>query len=153
MKTIPKIAVIVAAIAFLLPLATQNASAQPQHPAYLHALSDLRDARAHLQRPDGGALHDEERNAVEEINHAIEKIKKAAIDDGKNVDDHVHVDAHLPWNGRLHKARDLLDKAHHDAGEEEDNPATQGLQGRVLYHIDRAHRYVDAALAIVESRQ
>src|ERR1700678_4445942 len=65
MKTLSKVALIAVAIAFLLPLMTQHASAQPQHPAYLHALSDLRDARAHLERPDGGALHDEERNAVE----------------------------------------------------------------------------------------
>jgi hypothetical protein len=146
MKTISKLAVIAAAIAFLLPLATQNASAQPKHPAYLHALSDLRDARAHLERPDGGALHAEERAAIEEINHAIDEIKKAAIDDGKNIDDHVHVDANRPWAGRLHDARDLLDKAHHDVAQEEDNPTTRGLQVRVLGHIDRAHHFVDQAL-------
>jgi hypothetical protein len=150
MKTLSKIALLVAALAFLLPLTSQNVHAQGKHPAYLHALSDLRDARAQLQRPDGGALHAEERAAIDDINKAIAEIKKAAIDDGKNIDQHDAVDAHLPWTGRLHKARDLLDKAHHDVKEEEDNPGAQGLQVRVLEHIDRAHHHVDEAIAIVE---
>ena len=97
MKNLTKITAIVAAMIFLIPWAARNAGAQPQHPAYLHALADLRDARAHLERPDGGALHAEERSAVEEIDHAISEIKKAAIDDGKNINDHVHVDANRPW--------------------------------------------------------
>jgi hypothetical protein len=151
MKTLSKVALIAVAIAFLLPLMTQNARAQPQHPAYLHALSDLRDARAHLERPDGGALQAEERAAIDDINHAIDEIKKAAIDDGKNIDDRVHVDANKPWAGRLHDARELLDKAHHDVAKEEDNPTTRGLQARVLSHIDRAHHHVDEALAVVGS--
>jgi hypothetical protein len=146
MKTLPRIAVIVAAMAFLTPLATRNADAQPQHPAYLHALSDLRDARAHLERPDGGPLHADERAAVEEIDHAISEVKKAAIDDGKNINEHVHVDAHRPWAGRLHDARDLLDRAQHDVAQEEDNPTTRALRDRVLSHIDRARHFVDRAL-------
>lgn len=151
MKTLLRVTLLAAAIAFLVPFATQNASAQPQHPAYLHALSDLRDARGLLQRPDGGALHAEERAAIDDINHAIDEIKKAAIDDGKNIDDHVHVDSNKPWAGRLHDARELLDKAHRDVAQEEDNPTTRGLQGRVLSHIDRAHHHVDEALAVVGS--
>jgi len=151
MKTLTKFAVIAAAIAFLLPFPSQNVHAQGKHPAYLHALADLRDARAYLQRPDGGALHAEESAAIADINHAIDEIKKAAIDDGKNPDDHVHIDGHLGWAGRLHKSRELLDKAHHDVTEEEDNPAAQGLQGRVITHIDRAHHHVDEAIAIVDS--
>ena len=151
MKTLTRIAVVAAVIAFLLPFTSQNVRAQGRHTAYLHALADLRDARAYLQRPDGGALHAEESAAIADINHAIDEIKKAAIDDGKNPDDKVHIDGHLGWTGRLHKARELLDKAHHDVTEEEDNPAAQGLQGRVITHIDRAHHHVDEAIAIVDS--
>ena|SRR5271154_434806 len=151
MRIHAKIALIVAAIALLVPLTSQNLSAQGKHPAYLHALSDLRDARAHLQeRPDHGALHAEEKAAVDEINHAIDEIKKAAIDDHKNINDHVHIDANVPWSGHLHQARDLLDKAHRDVAQEEDNPETRGLQARVITHIDRAHQYVEAALAIAD---
>jgi hypothetical protein len=147
MKNLTKITAIVAAMIFLIPWAARNAGAQPQHPAYLHALADLRDARAHLERPDGGALHAEERSAVEEIDHAISEIKKAAIDDGKNINDHVHVDANRPWAGRLHDAHDLLSKAHHDVAQEEENPTTRGLRDRVLSHIDKASYFVDQALA------
>lgn len=152
MKTLFRFAMLAAAFAFLMPFAASNANAQNRHPAYIHALADLRDARAHLQhRPDGSPIHVEEKNAIEEINHAIDEIKKAAIDDGKNIDQHEPVDAHLPWSGHLHQARDLLDKAHHDVAQEEDNPTTRGLQARVLQHIDRAHHHVDEALAIAEA--
>jgi len=152
MKTLLKISLVALALAFLMPLATSSISAQGKHPYYLHALSDLRDARAHLQRPDGGALHAEESPAIESINKAIGEIKKAAIDDGKNIDDHTPIDGHLDWKGRLHRARELLDKAHGDVAREEDDPATRGLQRRILDHIDHAHHHVDEALAIVETR-
>ncbi len=151
MKTLFKISLIALALAFLLPFSLSTADAQGKHPYYLHALTDLRDARAHLQRPDGGALRDEESAAIHEIDEAINDIKKASIDDGKNIDAHEPVDAHLPWKGRLHKAKDLLDKAHQDCSHEEDDPASRGLQRRVLAHIDAAHHHVDDAIAIVET--
>ena len=149
MKTLMKLAF----AALLMSLSfTVSASAAPEpadHPSYLHALSDLRDARAHLERPDGGELHQQEKDAVKEIDKAIGEIKAASIDDGKNIADHMPVDAHLPWSGRLHKALDLLDKAHKDVAREEDDPATRGLQARALEHIDKAHRHVEEAIAIV----
>lgn len=129
-------------------LAPSTVSAQA-HPAYLHALSDLRDARAHLERPDGGALHDQERKAVHDIDAAIDEIKKASYDDHKNPNDHVRVDPHMPWAGRLHSALELIDKAHRDIAQEEDNGAARGWQQRALDHIDRAHHHVEEAIAIV----
>jgi hypothetical protein len=152
MKTLLKISLMALALAFLLPYSTMTADAQGKHPYYLHALTDLRDARAHLQRPDGGALREEETAAIRDIDAAINEIKHASIDDGKNIDAHEPVDAHLPWRGRLHKAKDLLDKAHQDCSHEEDDPYTRGLQRRVLDHIDHAHHHVDEAIAIVETR-
>ncbi len=107
--------------------------------------------RAHLQRPDGGALRMEEQGAINEINEAIKIIKEAAIEDGKNIDDHTPVDKNLDWKGRLHRARELLDKAHGDVSHEEDDPATRGLQRRVLDHIDHAHHHVDEAIALVDA--
>jgi hypothetical protein len=151
MKTLFKLSLIALTLAFLMPAATRSVGAQGKHPSYLHALSDLRDARAHLQRPDGGALRDEEKSAIGEIDEAIRLVKAAAIEDGKNIDDHVPVDNHLDWTGRLHRARELLDKAHGDVAREEDDPNTRGLQRRVLDHIDHAHAHVDAALAVVSS--
>jgi tetratricopeptide (TPR) repeat protein len=126
-----------------------NAHATPvpqRHPAYLHALSDLRFARAYLKRPDGGDLRQQEADAIAEIDKAIDEIKKASIDDGKNLNDHPPVDAHLALVGRLQKALELLDKAHVDISKEEDNPANAGLQQRAMGHIDKAHKHVEEAI-------
>ena len=77
-------------------------------------------------------MHDAEKNAIDEIDKAIAEIKAAAIDDGKNIDDHPgDFDPHLRWVGRLNKAAALLDKAHDDAAKEEDDASAQGLQARV----------------------
>jgi len=116
------------------------------HPAYLHALSDLRDARAHLEQIGNDAVVDEQVHAIDHIDKAIGEIKKAAIMDGKNIADHVPVDAHLARTGRFHKALELLDKAKADVSGEEDQPDTQGLQLRVLRHIDEAKHSVIHAI-------
>jgi hypothetical protein len=129
-------------------------SAKPQppkeHPAYLHALTDLRHARANLQHPDGGELREQEKKAIHEIDEAITEIKKASIDDGKDLNDHPVVDAGLDWRGRLHRSLELVNKAHNDVAREEDNGAAQGLQQRALEHIDKAHKHIEEAIHLVE---
>jgi hypothetical protein len=145
---------LVLAISVLLLFVATYSSAKPapmpEHPAYLHALSDLRDARAHLQRPDGGELRDQEKKAIHDIDDAINEIKKASIDDGKDLNDHVPVDANLDWRGRLHKSLDLVNKAHNDVAREEDDAFAQGLQQRALKHIDEAHRHIEEAIEVVQ---
>ncbi len=116
------------------------------HPAYLHALSDLRDARAHLQHMGSEKVIDDELRAIDEIDKAIHEVKRAAIEDGKNIEDHTPVDVHLNRTGRFHKALELLDKARRDASGEEDQADTQGLQLRVIHHIEEAHHAVEHAL-------
>jgi hypothetical protein len=131
-------------------LATGVYAAPPQeHPAYLHALSDLRDARAHLQRPNGGALEHQEQDAIAEIDKAIHEIKAASIDDGKNIDAHPPIDDHLEWGGRLRRANELLGKAFSDIDKEEDNGYAQGLKRRALEHINLARRHVKEAMDLV----
>jgi len=152
MKTLVKVSLITVALAFLLPTVSQELLAQARHPHYLHALSDLRDARAHLERPNGGALQQQESDAIHDIDEAIREIKHASIDDGKNISDHAAVDAHMPWQGRLRKSRDLIDRAIADCSKEEDDPHTQGLQARILDHLHKAHHHVDEAIAIVDHR-
>ena len=124
------------------------AFAQGQHPAYLHALTDLRAARAHLQRPDRGALRQQEKDAIQEIDAAIGEIKKASIDDHKGLEDHEPVDAKLDWPGRLHRSIELLKKARTDISQEEDNRFARGLQDRAYEHIDKAIRHAEEAVAI-----
>ena len=152
MKTLVKVSLITVALALLLPTISQELLAQGKHPHYLHALSDLRDARAHLERPNGGELRQQEKEAIHQIDEAIDEIKRASIDDGKNIEEHAPVDAHLPWQGRLHKAHDLIGKAIADCSKEEDDPATRGLQARILEHLHKAEHHVDEAIAIVASR-
>jgi hypothetical protein len=126
--------------------------AQGKHPAYLHALSDLRMARGLLERPNGGELKEQEKMAIHNIDDAIAEIKRASIDDGKDIADHAMVDPHLPWAGRLRKAQELLTDARRDCRKEEDNPETRGLQMRVLHHVNEASKHVADAIAIVASR-
>ena len=115
-----------------------------RHPAYLHALTDLRHARAHLENLAATHHMDkEEEHAINEIDKAIDEIKRAAIDDGKNLNDHPPVDAGMDRTGRFRRAQELLDKAHNDIAREEDAPSVRGLRDRALQHIDEAHHIVD----------
>jgi len=152
MKHVAKLAVPVVLLVLFLALINTPASAQAdRHPAYLHALTDLRHARAHLERPDGGELRKEEKDAIHSIDDAINEIKKASIDDGKDLNDHPPVDARLDHAGRLHRALELLNKAHNDISREEDNQFAQGLQQRAMGHIDKAHHHVEEAINWVAS--
>lgn len=125
----------------VVSLAGTAASAdQPgKHPFFLHALSDLRSARANLEKRGGDAeVRWDEGRAVADIDAAIGKIKQAAVDDGKDVSDHPPVDAREPRVGRLHKALAALEAAHADVNREEDNAFAQGLKSRALVDIDAA---------------
>jgi hypothetical protein len=133
-----------AALVFVVAVCTALTFAEEpgRHPAYLTALTDLRHARAHLSAPSAsGRVDDLEQHAVEEIDKAIGEIKHAAIDDGKNLNDHPPVDAQMDRVGRFHRAVELLDKAHRDIAQEEDDPSTHGLRDRALRHIDAARNF------------
>jgi hypothetical protein len=130
----------------LLPLLA-NADLPGKHPAYLHALSDLRTARWMLEhRPGDAAVSANEDVAVAEIDKAIGEIKRAAIDDGKNVNDHPNVDVPADRPGHLHKALELLRKVRSDVAREEDDPATRGLRDRAVHHIDAATHATERAI-------
>ncbi len=142
MKTVRYCAV----ITFLLVVCTSLTFADEpgRHPAYMHALTDLRHARAHLERGTwSGRMDREEDLAIAEIDSAIREIKHAAIDDGKNLNDHPPVDSKLRHRGRYHRALELLDSARHDIKEKEDDVFAHGLRHRALEHIDEARRIVE----------
>jgi hypothetical protein len=128
--------------ALLLPAAT-FAQMPGKHPAYLHALSDLRMARAYLET----ATDQYSVQAKTQIEDAINDLKKAAIDDGKNISDHPPIDAQVAKTNRFKKTQELLNQAHADVDREEDDPAARGLKTRILGHIDSAHGFIDQALA------
>jgi hypothetical protein len=130
--------------AALLPGAAHAAT----HPAYLHALSDLRHARALIEQrgaENGHMFHDEE-VAVQEIDKAINEIKAASIDDGKNLNDHPPIDAHLDRKGKLHEALELLKKTHNDLSREEDYHDARGLKDRALKHVSEAWHATERAI-------
>jgi hypothetical protein len=130
----------------LLPAAASAQQVPGPHPAYLHALSDLRMARAYLSEGwQWPPVQREDDHAVGEIDAAIREIKHAAIDDGKNPQDHPPIDAHLGWHDRFARANELLGRAHHDLDHAEDVPEARGLRDRAIMHIDEAHNTVDRA--------
>jgi hypothetical protein len=150
MKTARHCAVIVffLAVCFAVTFADDPGA----HPAYLHALSDLRHARAHLDKlTPSDRIDDEEQHAIDEIDKAIGEIKRASVDDGKNLNDHPPVDVHMDRRGRYHRALELLDKAHNDIAREEDDSWARGLRNRALHHIDEAHRIVDHIIIQVDN--
>jgi hypothetical protein len=118
-----------------------------EHPYYLHALSDLRAARWMIEhRPGNWAQTVDEVEAVRRIDAAIGEIRKAAIEDGKNLEDHPPVDERNDHDGRLHVALDFLRKARQDISHDEDNRFAEGLQGRAYGHIDGAINAVKKAI-------
>jgi hypothetical protein len=116
------------------------------HPAYLHALSDLRLARAYLDQIAWPPVQHDEEHAIREIDAAISEIKMASIDDGKNLEDHAPIDVNMRPDGRFRKALELLDKAHNDTARAEDVPQARGMRDRAVRHIDQAHGTVDDAI-------
>jgi hypothetical protein len=131
----------------LILLLSQLGAGAADHPYYLHALSDLRAARWMIEhRPGDWQRTDDEIAAVKRIDEAISDIKKASIDDGKNLSDHPPVDEKTDHVGRLHEAVDFLRKARSDVNQEEDNIFADGLKDRTLRHINEAIRRTEMAI-------
>lgn len=139
-------------VLLLLTLLIVGCVAQPaRHPAYVHALSDLREARWMLEhRPGDAAVSAHESEAIGEIDRAIQELTSAAINDGKNVYSHPPADLPADNRGRLHKAADLLRKVRNDTYRVEDNPSAVGLRDRALGHVDAALRATERAIHDVE---
>jgi hypothetical protein len=109
------------------------------HPAYLHALTDLRIARFNLQRRGGDRAQRWDSNiAIRAVDRAIREINMAAISDGKNVDDHPPADMNMDFGGRLHRALEALRTARADCSKAEDNAQVRGLRAAALRNIDEA---------------
>jgi len=137
-------------LALLLMVGFVSASANSQvlpgkHPAYLHALSDLRAARWFLYHQPGDAkVYQGEDIGIQEIDKAIAEIKRAGIDDGKDINDHPNVDV-KEHGSRLLKATETLKKAKADIDQEEDNPEVRESRHRANDHIERAIKAAESA--------
>ncbi len=140
-------------ISLMTPKAASAQQVPGPHPAYLHALSDLRLARAYLDQIAWPPVQRDEEHAIREIDAAINEIKMASIDDGKNLEDHPPIDVHMRPDGRFRKALELLDKAHNDTARAEDVPQARGMRDRAVVHIDQAHGTVDDAIRRIHWEQ
>ena len=116
------------------------------HPAYLHARSDLRKADRLLNARDERNVIRDMQAADYEIDAAIKEIDRAAILDRKDIDDNPQVDVSLNRAGRLHKVLRLLDSAHQDLSQTENNRYAQGWRRRAEYHVDKATYFTKKAL-------
>lgn len=131
---------------------SKSGSLIQQHPAYLHALSDLRDARGWLSNDKRGGLNKEEQEAIQEIDRTIQDIHKAALDDGKDLNDHPPIDANLDHKGTLHHALELIGKAKDDISMNETNSFAQNLRQRALNHLKTIDAHLTAALNVTEGK-
>jgi len=124
----------------------------PHHPAYLHALTDLRDARWNPEHRAGdAAVSTQEDVAIVETDRAINDAKTAAMEDGKNIAQHPPEDARIDRRDRLHHAAELLRKARQDVAQGESNGQAVELRNRTLGHIDAAIRATDHAIHDAEA--
>jgi hypothetical protein len=119
------------------------------HPAYLKALADLRAARWLIDhRPAKDWVQSaDEAAAVRAIDAAIKEIRGAAIDDHKDINDHMGAQEVNDRAGRLRAAVDLLRKTRADIAQREDDKFAQGLRNRAFVHIDEAIRSTEKAIA------
>ncbi len=135
-------------LGLFVALITDSAPAQNRHPAYLRALADLRSACAHLQGPDRGEMQKAEQEAINQIDQAMDEIRRASIDDGKRPNDHEPIDTKMDPGTRLRHAMELLDRAGQDIAETEDNQSSKTLQQRAYEHIRKAKEHVQQAIRV-----
>jgi hypothetical protein len=134
------------ALVLAFPLLAQAQPAPGRHPAYLHALTDLRDARWFLGHVPDGYIGEREQHAMGEIDRAIEAVQRAAYYDGKNVYEHPRADAYPDARGRLRRVSELLRKAREDVAQQEDNYQVRELQSHAVAHIDDAIRLAESVM-------
>lgn len=136
----------VTAFALFIFLLTPATAAHAQLPAYLHAISDLRTAREYLKMDARPGTAEARNFAINEISRAIDEMKRAAIDDGKNIWHTPPPQSEGNPNAPIHSAVKLLREARHDVDHGEDAPENAGLRMRSVEHIDRALRSLEPLL-------
>lgn len=143
-----------AALAAFILVTAAGAHAQPPgpmpgpHPAYLRALSDLREAMWLVNKNAGNNLsNSDEIRAIKEMQAAVQEIRAASIDDGKDANYQPPPDAVDEHEHRLTRAIKVLADARDDLSHNEDNQYAQGLRDHSIHHINDAIRLVESASA------
>ena len=106
---------VAAAAAFSATLVSPALADTPgAHPHYIHAISDLRHARALLWHADEPNVWVEQYDAVGDIDRAIGFARDAARDDRKDLDDSFRTDGPVDRHGHFVAARSILQDALRD---------------------------------------
>ena len=138
-----------ACIAAVLSIADQSYGwPASQHPAYLHALEDLRLARKAIEARGGGAaMRPHEVAAIQHIGEAGTEIDKIAPGENKNVDVAIAADVDPSKNiGGLHDARDYLNRALNDLKEAESDTSVLGDRAKAVADVNEALNSVNAGI-------
>ncbi len=137
-----------AACALAVVLALPLAVMAQRHPGYLHALNDLRFARALLEHGDWGRVGPDRERAMAEIDRAIEEVRRAAADDGRNPNMMPRIEPGWQPGDRLRRAEEALGRARESISREEDNPAAREMRNRAFRHIEEARRALRHAIGM-----
>lgn len=136
-------------------IAAVRADVPGQHPHFLHAIGNLRKARALLRVADDKGPANatpEEQTAINDINDAIRNAKSGAVDDGLDLDKDFPPDHNYDHRGRLKKARKLLHDALHDeTGYNETDPNATDALGQSIAATRDALKQVELAIAQVKA--
>jgi hypothetical protein len=132
----------IAATAMLAPRGVQ---AQGRHPRYLHARTDLRTAQFYMRVREESNVTRNLHAGDGEVEAAVREIDRAAVIDGKDLNEHPSIDTGLARKDRFRKIVDLLRSARGDIEHEEDNPRAREWRDRAFRHIDRALNAVHRA--------
>ncbi len=140
------------AAATLLASASLSHAAPPVHPAYLHALEDLKLAEnAIASRGGDPAMHVHDRYAIQQIEAAQTVIYQVAPQEKKNVHTLPQSDANAPAAaGKLHDALDYLAKARSDLNEPDSDAQFNEAKRRVLILVSAAEGQVNMAISDYE---
>jgi hypothetical protein len=139
MRILRRVGVAFCAFTALMLFAT-TAQAQAGEPHYLRALADLRTARDYLQYDQNPATTGDRHHAVGEINHAIQEIKNAAWDDGRNTEFATPTGPITdPWRA-VKEAERWVTKAGDEVARGIDPPQAMGARDRAMMHIEAARR-------------
>lgn len=122
-----------------------------KHSHYLHALSDLREARAWMNSVTDNASSAKQADAVAAIDRAIADIKNASIDDGKNLDDHPPVDVNVKHRDALKKALALLNQSYKDLRYKEENHEATPWRRSAMQDISDAMKADKQAIKLIHA--
>jgi hypothetical protein len=119
--------------------------AQAQRPHYLHALSNLREARELLQTDTRPGFTGARDRAIGEIERAIHEVSEAVREEGRNPHHTPPASGGDP-NRPMRSALALLDEARRDIASGADETGHRGLQMRALRHVDEARQALEHAM-------